>query len=212
VRRDVFHFIYTQFLMRRWPARAGASAWLLAAVISSSCAAPPNKEMDQAQGAIDAARAAGAEQYAASEYTAATTSLKQANDAVVQRDYRLALNYALESREHAQSAARDAADTRARIRGDVERLMAEVTILRTQANTRLNAGPSAGVPAARLRAARQALAQITKELQEVDAMMKRGDYPSAQPRLDGLKSRLQKLNATITPASASRRVRAARAS
>ena len=31
----------------------------------SACTAPPNKEMDQAQGAIDAARAAGADRYAA---------------------------------------------------------------------------------------------------------------------------------------------------
>ena len=47
------------------------------------------------------------------EFAAATTALKNANDAVRQRDYRLALNHALESREQAQNAARDAADTRA---------------------------------------------------------------------------------------------------
>ena len=187
--------------------RADAAGWLLAALVASSCAAPPNKEIDQAQGAIDAARAAGAEQYAKSEYTAATAALKQANDAVAQRDYRLALSSALESREHAQNAARDAADTRARIRGDVERVMAEVRVLRTQANTRLTAGASAGMPRSRLRAARQSLEQIAKELREVEAMMKKGDYPSAQPMLSGLKARLEKLIATLAPANAARRVR-----
>ena len=94
--------------------------------------------MDQAQGAIDAARAAGAEQYAATEYTAATQALKQANDAVTERDYRLALNYALESREQAQNAARTAADTRAKLRGDVERSIAEAKALIAQAHARMD--------------------------------------------------------------------------
>jgi maltooligosyltrehalose synthase len=212
MRRDIFHFIYTQFLMRRWLPRAGATAWLLAAFVASSCASPPNKEIAQAQGAIDAARAAGAEQYATAEHNAATTSLKQANDAVAQRDYRLALNYALESREHAQNAARDAADTRARIRGDVERLMAEINVLRTQANSRMTTAQNAGVPRARLRAARQTLAQINKDVQEPIALMKQGDYTSAQPKLAALKLRLEKLSAAITAATAPRRVRAARES
>jgi len=57
--------------------------------------------MDQAQGALDAARAAGAERYATAEYQAAATALKNAQDAVAQRDYRLALNHALDSRERA---------------------------------------------------------------------------------------------------------------
>src|SRR3979490_1988429 len=89
---------------------------LLAAVAGAACGDPPNKEMDQAQGAIDAARAAGADRYAATEYTAATDALKRSQDAVAQRDYRLALNEALDSREHAQNAAREGADTKAQLR------------------------------------------------------------------------------------------------
>ena len=40
--------------------------------------------MDQAQGALDAARAAGADRYAVDEYTAAASALKSAQDAVAQ--------------------------------------------------------------------------------------------------------------------------------
>ena len=62
--------------------------------------------MQQAQGAIDAARAAGADRYAQRRvHSAAQDALKNAQDAVAQRDYRLALNYALDSRERAQNAA-----------------------------------------------------------------------------------------------------------
>ena len=74
-------------------------AWLVVVLVAISCAEPPHKEMDQAQGAIDAARAAGAEQYAAAEFTAATKALAQSNEAVTARDYRLALNYALDRNE-----------------------------------------------------------------------------------------------------------------
>jgi hypothetical protein len=70
-------------------------ACVLALVLLTACGTPPHKEMDQAQGAIDAARAAGADRYAADEYNAAVQSLQLANDAVDQRDYRLALNHAL---------------------------------------------------------------------------------------------------------------------
>ena len=92
-----------------------ATSCLLAALLISGCESPPNKEMDQAQGAIDAAVAAGADKYATTEYSAATDALKNANNAVAARDYRLALNFALESHEHALTRP-DAADAKARTR------------------------------------------------------------------------------------------------
>ena len=85
-----------------------ASACLAAAM---ACAEPPDKEIQQAIGAIDAARAAGAAEYAAEDFTAAQDALTRANDAVELRDYRLALNHALDSRERAQNAAKMATPT-----------------------------------------------------------------------------------------------------
>ncbi len=166
--------------------------------------------MDQAQGAIDAARAAGADRYAATEYAAATTALKLANDAVTQRDYRLALGYALESREHAQNAARDGADTRARVRGEVERSMAEIAALLSQANTRLNPAQAGRTPRNALRAARLALTQINDDVQKAGAAMQAGDYMTAQPALAGVKERIEKVIADVeaaTPSQSSRRRR-----
>ena len=70
--------------------RAARRLALIIAILSASCAEPPNKEMNQAQGAIDAARAAGADKFAAAEFTAATDALKRSEDAVAAGDYRLA--------------------------------------------------------------------------------------------------------------------------
>ena len=71
--------------------RAGRRLALIIVILSASCAEPPNKEMNQAQGAIDAARAAGADKFAAAEFTAAIDALKRSEDAAAAGDYRLAL-------------------------------------------------------------------------------------------------------------------------
>lgn len=175
--------------MRLW-CRARLACLLV--VLASACASPPNKEMDQAQGAIDAARAAGADRYAPSEYTAATTALKDANAAVEQGDYRLALNHAIDSREQAQNAARVAADTRARVRGDVERSIAEVNALITQVNAWIASPVAARTPRTR-RTAQQVVTTSTAEVQKAVSAMQAEDYAAAQKLLDTTKERLQKV-------------------
>ena len=102
---------------------------LITAILSASCAEPPNKEMNQAQGAIDAARAAGADRFATIELTAAVDALKRSEEAVASGDYRQALSHALDSRERAQNAAKMAVDGRADARGQAERAVAEVATL-----------------------------------------------------------------------------------
>jgi hypothetical protein len=157
--------------------------------------------MGQAQGAIDAARAAGADKYAVSEYGAATQALTQANEAVTQRDYRLALSHALESREHAQNAAREAAETQARIRGEVERAMAETAGLLAQANLRLAAAEKARVSRTALREARQLLAQVNDDVQKASEALAKSDYAAAQPTLEGIKRRIQQAVTTLDAAT-----------
>jgi len=171
--------------MRRLP------AWLLATLlVLPACAEPPTKELNQAQGALDTARAAGAEQYASEEYRNAAAALKAANDAVTQGDYRLALSNALDSRERAQNAARVAAETRARVRSEVERAMADVAALLGQANARVRAAEKSRSPQRNLREAEQLLARVNADGQKAGAAMKADDYLAAQPALEGIKQRI----------------------
>ena len=185
------------------------SACVVAAVLVAACAEPPNKEIDQAQGAIDAARAAGADRYAATEYTAATDALKRAQEAVGQRDYRQALNEALDSREHAQNAAREAADSRAQIRGEVERDMAQIAALIAEANTRLNAATRTRVPRRALEGARKELAAVDASVQKAGAAMRADDYLAARMQLQGVKERIATAMHALEPppSQSSRRTR-----
>ena len=175
--------------MRSGPLRAS----LLALVLLAACGSPPNKEMDQAQGAIDAARAAGADRYAAEELTAAQRSLTLATQAVGQRDYRLALNHAIESREQAQAAARVAAETQARLRGDLERSRVEIANLLVQASGRVGTAEKTRVSRRIVTDARQSLATANADLQKASAAIQAQDFSAAQAALDGAKKRISEV-------------------
>ena len=177
---------------------------LIPLLLLTACTEPPNKELDRAQGAIDAARAAGAEQYATTEYSAAATALKNATDAVAARDYRLALNYALESHEHAQNAARDTADGKARVRADVDRALADVSMLLKRGTARLNAAERLRVPRPLLDGPSADLTAATAAVQKAGEAVAEGDYLAAGATLEGVKERVTRALAAIEAATASR--------
>jgi len=147
--------------------------------------------MNQAQGAIDAARAAGAEQYAAADFTAAVDALKRADEAAAQRDYRLALNHALDSRDRAQNAAKAAGLARARARGNAERLVAEVATLLTQAHARMSDDAAAKVSRRAVQEQREIVDAVDKRLQEARTAIAAEDYPAAVKAATGLAAQLQ---------------------
>lgn len=141
------------------------------------CAEPPQKEMHQAQGAIDAARAAGADRYAATELGEAVTALQASETAVTQKDYRLALSHAIDSRERAQNAAKVAGETRARARGDAERVVAEASVRLTQARARLDQPALAKLPRRTLTDLGRTLDGADTIMQEARAALEAEDYP-----------------------------------
>jgi hypothetical protein len=200
---DLFHRRYTRLFM---PHRLSFGfACALFVLLASGCAAPPSKEMDQAQGAIDAARAAGADRYATTEYSAATDALKKANDAVLVRDFRLALNYALESREHAQNAARLGAETQAKVRADFERSMGEINALMATARARLSEARAARVASRLLTEPSAGIASAEAALQKSSEAVAAGDYLAANKALVGVR---EVLAATIGAIDAVARPRA----
>ena len=161
-------------------------------ILSAGCAEPPSKEMNQAQGAIDAARAAGADRFAAAEFNAATDALKRSEDAAAAGDYRQALSHAIDSRERAQSAAKMAVEGRADARGQAERAIAEVATLLSQAQAQLK-----NLRSRPLRGPRATVANAEKMLQEARAALAKEDYPAVDKALNGIAARLQAALAQI---------------
>jgi hypothetical protein len=161
------------------------------ALAAAGCADPPNKEMQQAQGAIEAARAAGADKYAHDELAAADAALKAAHDAVAQSDYRLALNNALSSREHAQEAAKPAAENMAAARADADRALVDVTRALSDAQAKLKVAEGAHVPARTLTPARRSIAGAEIEVQKAREAFRKGDYTGVRPALGDATGRLR---------------------
>jgi hypothetical protein len=156
----------------------------VAFVLAAGCGDPPDKELHQAQGAIDAARAAGADKYAVDELKAAQDALDHANTAVGDRDYRLALNYALDSRERAQNAAKMAADQKAATRSDAEHLLAEVTSAIAIASAKLQAAESAHQPPAVTAPLAAAIAGARQATDEAGKALASQDYIEAKTHLE----------------------------
>jgi hypothetical protein len=172
-------------------ARVWCLMWLLLAATGAvACGEPPDKEMQQAQGAIAAAQAAGADTYARDEFAAAQDLLKRAHEAAAQRDYRLALNYALDSRERAQNAAREAADRKAAARVDADHALASLTAALEAAQAKLKTADRARVPARTLREARAAIADGATRVQEARTAFEQGDYAAVMTRAPGVNAQL----------------------
>src|SRR5919199_6689559 len=162
--------------MRRRSFLLSVACASVAALTGMACADPPDKELQQAQGAIDTARAAGADQYAHDEFAAAEDALKRAHEAVGQRDYRLALNNALDARERAQTAAKEAADRKATKRGDAERELLDAMTALNEANSKLRAAEAARAPAKALAGPRHLITDSDAALQKARAAFDQGDY------------------------------------
>ena len=159
-------------------------------LLAAGCSEPPQKEINQAQGAIDTARAAGADKYAAEEYSAAQSALQKSHDAVGQRDYRQALSYALDARERAQDAARQAAEGKARARSAAEHIYSEISARAMQLETRLNAAEAARVPPRELQGIRTTLAESRTALQEARTAIDTGNYADVPNTLTPFRERL----------------------
>jgi len=189
--------------------RAGRRLALIIAILSASCAEPPHKEMNQAQGAIDAARAAGADRFATAEYTAATDALKRSEEAVAAGDYRQALSHAIDSRDRAQNAAKMAVDGRADARGHAERAIAEVATLLSRAQAQLKAADNAHLSPRILREPRATVTAEEKRLQEARTALKSEDYAGVTKALNGaageLQASLSMIDAALSPRPAPRK-------
>jgi hypothetical protein len=162
----------------------------LFAGLIAGCSAPPQKERDQADSAITAARAADAAEYAPTELQTAIASLVEYDRAVAQGDYRLALNHAIAARDVAYNAAKVASERKTAIRNEAERLIVDFRGQVMVAKSRLSAGPPLPAPAANR--TRSTIRAAEKLLQEANSRLERQDYKEVVALLQTLVLTLRK--------------------
>jgi len=166
-------------------------AIICAFVLSAACSAPPQKEIDRAQQAIDSARAAGADQYAPEAYAAALSALQQSHEAVDQRDYRLALSRAVDASDRAQEAAAAAAENKARARRATEVAVNTVNAALMHLQTRVKVAEQAHVPPRELAPARSMIKVAEAALQKARALLAAENYAAANDAVSGLDKQIR---------------------
>jgi hypothetical protein len=160
--------------------RSVVSILVLLAFSSLACGGdPPEKEMQQAQNAIEQARAAGADRYAVEEYTAAVDALKNAHTAVDQRDYRLALNDALDSKERAENSAKLAIEGKGAARSAADKALIAANAAVNAAASKVKAATTAHLSARLQTDVKSALDEAQAHLQEARTAFNSGDYYAA---------------------------------
>jgi len=173
-----------------------------AVLIGAACGDPPDKELQQARSAIESARTAGADQYAREEFNAAETALKNATDAVDQRDYRLALSRALDARERAQNAEKETATRKAAVRADASRTLAVAGRALDDARAKLRNAEAARVPARVLAPARRVIADEDLAVQEARTAFGQGAYANAIEAASAATTRVRGVTRSLENASA----------
>ena len=165
----------------------------------AGCSEPPQKEIDEAQSAIAAAQAAGAETYAAEEYAGATATLQKARAAIEQRDYRQALSYAIDSRQRAIEASRLVPDARARAKTAADSELKNTGESVTHLASLLRAARDAGASAQELRAPDETMTAATRALQEARTALEARKYAEANALLHGVRENVDTAAKAVAP-------------
>jgi hypothetical protein len=155
---------------------------------------PPTKELQQAQQAIDEARAAGAARYSTDEFNAAQDAIKRAQAAVVARDYRQALNDALDARDRAQTASKDTVDKKAKAKVDADRALHDAALTIVDARAKLRAAEASRRVPRLMVPLRRDIADAETHVQEARTAFDHGDYLDV---IDSLNVPMRRLNESV---------------
>ena len=163
---------------------------LIALSLAIACGEPPQKELDQAEAAVAAARADKANVYAPDELAGAETTMKRAQEAVAQRDYRQALAYALDALEQAQGASVSAAKARADAKSEADDLLKAAEAEADAAQQKLAAADTGRQRDPRLQEPKLLLAKMPMLLQEARAAAEREDFAQAKASVAAMREQI----------------------
>lgn len=157
----------------------------------AGCAEPPQQEIDAAKAAIEAAKAAEADTYAASEHQAAQDSLSaaiaeidaQSREFALFRSYDKASSLLKASTSAATMAAQQAVENKARMQTEVQELMTQVQTALEQTKGLLMQAPRGKESQAALESIKQDLATVESSLPEITILINNTQLFEARDRL-----------------------------
>jgi hypothetical protein len=184
----------------------------IAAVILAGCAQVPQQKLHEAEKSLDAARTAGAELYAFSQYKAAQVSLELAKKEISEEARKLpfmrSYKKITETLASAASAARSAGtavqETKAKIRAETESILNDGKSLVDKIEAQLRKTPrkKTGTVAADLDSVKAAMKSADESLKTDNLLAAKEKASFAQDRVAALVKSLEK---TAAPAKTARK-------
>lgn len=149
------------------------------AAVVSSCAGPPNEEITQADAAIQAAQAAGADAYAPDDFKAASDALADAKAKVESKDYKGAKEAAMTAKEKAEAAKANAEKGKEEKKAEAEQKM---SALKTEWDAvKAEVAKVKGKAAGELK---QTESDIETQVSTIQGQIDQGNYADAVKALD----------------------------
>jgi hypothetical protein len=180
-----------------------AIAVLGIAVLFTSCAKPPQAEIDAANAAIQEAKTVGADLYVPADFAALTDSMNAINAAVEEQKSKMFPSYG-KVKEKLAVVSQMAVDTKAKsesrkveIQNEITQLTTEVTTLMEENKTLVTKAPKGKEGAAAIEAIKSDLALIEASVAEVATLQANGDLIGADDKIKAAKEKATSINTEL---------------
>jgi hypothetical protein len=182
---------------------------VFALLVFIGCAKPPQQDIQNASTAMDAAKAAEAEEYVPDSYQVAMDTLNAANAAKQEADGKFALfrSYSkakalyMSAAALANKAAEDAAAEKERVKEEVTGLLTQATAVLDTANQALAKAPKGKGSKADIELIKNDLAAAQASFDDANNDFNAGKYKTAQAKVEAA---MQKAHAVIDEIAAAK--------
>ncbi len=175
--------------------RVGALLTLVVAVVS--CGSPPQAELDAAQAALDSARQAGAEAYAADAYNRAKNTLADARAKSEQSDYEEAKTAAVQAKDQADQAKSLAESTKTQVRDEAQAIVTRVSNAIGDARSAVDGAPQGKGADSDLDQLRADLGQAEAALGDARGSLGSGSFNAALEQAKSAESKLNQIQSAV---------------
>ncbi len=177
-------------------------------LLAAGCAKPPTADLQMAQNSLGEAKSAGADSYAAEEYTKAQQTFDQAKAEVAAQDGRFALlrSYGKaralisQARTDANNAKMQAVSGKEQYKGQAQTALDQARLAIESARTSLSTAPVGKDSRADLEAMKGDLDGLDTALSDATSAFAGGDYAAAKQKADQILEQAKAIDADIARA------------
>ncbi|MBS13160.1 MAG: hypothetical protein CME19_16320 [Gemmatimonadetes bacterium] len=172
-------------------------AFLAFVVAVVGCGSPPQVELDAAQAALDSARQAGADTYAADAYNRAKNTLADAKAKSEQGNYEEAKTAAVQAKDQADQAKSLAETTKTRLRDEAQAIVNRVSNAIGDARAAVDGAPRGKGADSDLDQLRADLGQAEAALGDARGSLNNGSFNSALEQAKSAESKLNQVQSAV---------------